>query len=75
MFNNDDHECMWGLKDSIWPARCLREFKDARPESISLVLVPLSRIGQMEGKSGSLVWSGTLPMPPRRIFPGRIRLL
>ena len=55
----DEHcDCVWSLKESIWPARSLAEYKNVPPERVTLVLLPLSRIGQMEGKSGSLVLIG-----------------
>ena len=55
----DDHcECVWSLSDSIWPARALAEYKATPTKNTTLFLLPLSRIGQMEGKSGSLVLIG-----------------
>lgn len=52
--------CVWGLAESIWPALLLREHREKPPTAVQLVLLPLSRIGQMEGKSGSLVLIGYL---------------
>lgn len=57
--NADEHcDCVWSLSDSIWPARSLPEYKATLTNNTTLFLLPLSRIGQMEGKSGSLVLIG-----------------
>lgn len=62
MFGSDqDHngcECVWPLLDAVWPARSTSEYRTEPISGITLSLVPLSRIGQMEGKSGSLVLLG-----------------
>ncbi|REJ65668.1 MAG: hypothetical protein DWQ31_17160 [Planctomycetota bacterium] len=60
MLSDHGCECVWGWKESIWPGRLLRDYRDLQLASAVLVLVPLSRIGQMEGKSGSLVLIGYL---------------
>lgn len=53
-------EEIWNLREALWPALGLPEFRDLKIESVKLMLLPLSRIGQMEGKSGSLVLIGFL---------------
>jgi hypothetical protein len=50
--------CVWNLADSLWPALSMPEYADKPIERVALRLLPLSRIGQMEGKSGSLVLIG-----------------
>ena len=55
---NDD--CVWNLAESVWPALRMPEYAAKPIKKIALRLVPLSRIGQMEGKSGSLVLIGFL---------------
>jgi hypothetical protein len=49
---------VWNIREAVWPALGLREFRESRVRSVKLTLLPLSRIGQMEGKSGSLVLIG-----------------
>lgn len=49
---------VWSLTESLWPALMLPEFAGNPLEQIKLRVVPLTRIGQMEGKSGSLVLIG-----------------
>lgn len=51
---------IWNLREAVWPALGLPEFRDLEIASVKLTLLPLSRIGQMEGKSGSLVLIGFL---------------
>ena len=51
---------VWSLAESFWPALGMAEYKGKPVQNIALRLVPLSRIGQMEGKSGSLVLIGYL---------------
>jgi len=51
-------ECVWPLIDAVWPARSTNAYRDCPKDQVTLTLVPLSRIGQMEGKSGSLVLIG-----------------
>lgn len=51
-------DCVWPLIDAVWPARSTNAFRNFPKDQITLTLVPLSRIGQMEGKSGSLVLIG-----------------
>ncbi len=46
------------LREMIWPALCLTEFSSKFPKKVVLHIIPLSRIGQMEGQSGSLVLIG-----------------
>ncbi|MEI7462338.1 MAG: hypothetical protein WCK15_23325 [Pirellula sp.] len=52
-------DCVWPLMDAIWPARSTNAYRHFPRDPITLTLVPLSRIGQMEGKSGSLVLIGS----------------
>lgn len=61
--------CVWGLAESIWPALLLRDYRENPPAAVELVLLPLSRIGQMEGKSGSLVLIGYLRDPRNELMP------
>lgn len=49
---------VWTLRESLWPAMLLPEYADKPITKVLLKVVPLSRIGQMEGKSGSLVLIG-----------------
>ena len=51
-------DCVWPLIDAVWPARSTNAYREFPSDRITLTLVPLSRIGQMEGKSGSLVLIG-----------------
>lgn len=51
-------DCVWPLIDAVWPAQSTNAYRDFPKDRITLTLVPLSRIGQMEGKSGSLVLIG-----------------
>jgi hypothetical protein len=53
-------DCVWCLSESVWPALTMPESVNAPIKQPLLRLVPLSRIGQMEGKSGSLVLIGYL---------------
>src|SRR5262245_23678343 len=53
-----DCDCVWPLIDAVWPARSTIAYRHFPKDRITLTLVPLSRIGQMEGKSGSLVLIG-----------------
>ncbi len=53
-------ECVWNLAESVWPALTMPEYKKKPVTNILLRLVPLSRIGLLEGKSGSLVLIGSL---------------
>lgn len=51
-----DPRPVWDVQEAVWPELGFSEFKDhLEPGEITLTLWPLSRIGQMEGKSGSLV--------------------
>jgi hypothetical protein len=50
--------CVWSLCDVIWPGLDPALICDAWLEEVTLALAPLSRIGQMEGRSGSLVLVG-----------------
>lgn len=50
-----DPRPVWDIQEAVWPELGFSEFKDHKPGEITLTLWPLSRIGQMEGKSGSLV--------------------
>lgn len=49
---------VWGFQDAVWPALGLPEYRESHGKAVRLTLIPLSRIGQMEGKSGSLVLIG-----------------
>ncbi len=51
-------EAVWGFQEAVWPALGLPEYRDSHDKAVRLTLIPLSRIGQMEGKSGSLVLIG-----------------
>lgn len=53
-----DHTCPWSLGEVVWPALFLEGGVLQQPNNVQLELLPLSRIGQMEGKSGSLVLIG-----------------
>ena len=54
----EGENCFVGLRESIWPALALTLKEGALPGRVELHLHPLSRIGQTEGKSGSLVLFG-----------------
>ena len=58
---------VWTLREVVWPALSLPEFHELPIGSVKLTLLPLSRIGQMEGKSGSLVLIGYLSSEGSRI--------
>jgi hypothetical protein len=49
---------VWCLREVVWPGLARDAITDAWIKAVDLALVPLSRIGQMEGKSGSLVLVG-----------------
>src|SRR5262245_40104728 len=49
---------VWSLQEAVWPALGLPECRGSEDKPVKLTLLPLSRIGQMEGKSGSLVLIG-----------------
>jgi hypothetical protein len=49
---------VWNLRETVWPALDLPECRGILPQQVRLTLLPLNRIGQMEGKSGSLVLIG-----------------
>jgi hypothetical protein len=51
-------DAVWGFQEAVWPALGLPEYRDSHGKAVKLTLLPLSRIGQMEGKSGSLVLIG-----------------
>jgi hypothetical protein len=53
-------DCIWSLAESVWPALGMPEYADKPIKNSALRVAPLSRIGQMEGKSGSLVLIGFL---------------
>lgn len=55
---SDEERCVWSMSESLWPALSMPEYADKPLGRVALRLVPLSRIGQMEGKSGSLVLIG-----------------
>jgi hypothetical protein len=50
--------CVWCLLEVVWPGLAREVICDVWIEEVDLALVPLQRIGQMEGKSGSLVLVG-----------------
>lgn len=49
---------VWSLQEAVWPALGLPEYCGMQDKAVRLTVLPLSRIGQMEGKSGSLVLIG-----------------
>lgn len=51
-------QAVWGLRESVWPALSLPGQRLPNASEVRLKLLPLSRLGQMEGKSGSLVLVG-----------------
>lgn len=51
-------DAAWTIQEAVWPALGLREYCDWHGRAVRLTLLPLSRIGQMEGKSGSFVLLG-----------------
>lgn len=50
--------CVWSLLDVVWPGLTREVVQEAWLAKVEIALVPLARIGQIEGKSGSLVLSG-----------------
>lgn len=56
--NPNKEGCVWNLSESLWPALSMSDYAGRPVKNLTLRLVPLSRIGQMEGKSGSLVLIG-----------------
>ncbi|HSN97652.1 MAG TPA: phosphotransferase, partial [Candidatus Nanopelagicales bacterium] len=60
---------VWHIQEAVWPALTLPEFEHAKLNKFDLTLLPLSRIGQMEGKSGSLVLIGYFSVEyPERLY-------
>lgn len=55
--------CVWCLLDVVWPGLARQDIEAANRERIELAIVPLSRLGQMEGQSGSFVVFGRLRSP------------
>src|SRR5690242_3984728 len=55
---------VWHVREAVWPVLGMREFRGTQVRDVTLTLVPLSRIGQMEGKSGSLVLVGYFSAKP-----------
>src|SRR5882762_950257 len=53
-------QCIWTLLDLVWPMLLADHITPAWREEVIFSLEPLSRLGQMEGKSGSLVLVGRL---------------
>jgi hypothetical protein len=51
-------QAVWSLRESVWPALGLSGQQLPDASKVRLKLLPLSRLGQMEGKSGSLVLVG-----------------
>lgn len=64
MLAGGDDRAVWNLREAVWPALCLSDFRDVQLRQVQLTLFPLSRIGQMEGKSGSLVLVGRFSAQP-----------
>jgi hypothetical protein len=58
--DKESDECVWNVAESVWPALAMPEYRGKAVKNVHLRLVPLARIGQMEGKSGSLVLIGVL---------------
>jgi len=58
--------CIWSLGDVAWPGLDVSSILESWLQTVELALVPLSRIGQMEGKSGSLVLIGRFWCPTER---------
>jgi hypothetical protein len=58
MMTTSREDSVWSLSESLWPALMMPEYADKSIKNLTLRLTPLSRIGQMEGKSGSLVLIG-----------------
>src|SRR5437016_2009849 len=58
VFRDAGQQAIWGLREVGWPTSLLSELQDATRGPVKLHLLPLNRIGQMEGKSGSLVLIG-----------------
>jgi hypothetical protein len=52
--------CVWCLLDVVWPGLARSDIVPATSDRIELALVPLSRLGQIEGQSGSYVLFGRL---------------
>jgi hypothetical protein len=55
--------CVWCLLDVVWPGLARKNIGPATSDRIELALVPLSRLGQIEGQSGSYVLFGRLRTP------------
>lgn len=62
-------QAVWSLRESVWPALVLPGQHIPDDSHVRLKLLPLSRLGQMEGKSGSLVLVGTFEADHLRV-PG-----
>ncbi|MDA8564247.1 phosphotransferase [Mariniblastus sp.] len=60
---------VWTMAESLWPALSLPEFAKDSLQGAALRIIPLGRIGQMEGKSGSLVVIGFFHDPSRPDMP------
>jgi Ternary complex associated domain 9 len=58
VFSDADETAVWNHRETVWPSSLLGELRTVPRGSVKLHLFPLSRIGQMEGKSGSLVLIG-----------------
>jgi hypothetical protein len=52
--------CVWCLLDVVWPGLARSDIAAAKRDGVELALVPLSRLGQVEGQSGSYVLFGRL---------------
>ncbi len=58
MASDPDETCIWCLREVVWPGLTRDVVQEDWLEKVEIALVPLQRIGQMEGKSGSLVLIG-----------------
>lgn len=63
MAPNPGEACVWCLLEVVWPGLPRKVIEPAWLNEVRVQLVPLSRIGQMEGRSGSLVLIGRLGSP------------
>jgi hypothetical protein len=58
MRDQEGHRLAWQVQEIVWPALGLPDFKQASVQNVRLTLLPLDRIGQVEGFSGSQVLVG-----------------
>jgi hypothetical protein len=57
------------MRQDLWPASLFTEYQGTYPKRPHLQLASLARIGQMEGKSGSLVLIGRFTDAANRRYP------